>query len=245
MNYHIYKLSLYEYFLYGLLYILADAIISYLFFMSIIPFIFFLLGIFVFFKIIKSVLKKHRDKILTFQFKEFISVISTLLSTGYSLENAIFESLKELSILYPKSYILDEVQKMTNKLTLHIPPDILFKDLASRCDIDHIKTFSEILTIASKSGGNLIQIILSTTSSITTQIDIYRDIDISIAGKKYEFLIMDIMPIIIMIYIKLTQPSFFNPIYSSLIGRFLMLICLCFYALAVYIGYKIISNINK
>ena len=212
--------------------------------MSIIPFIIFLPGMYFFFKMVCKTLKKRRDKILTFQFKEFISIISTLLSTGYSIENAIIESLKEISLLYPQSYILDEVQKMSNKIKLHIPIDVLFKDLASRCDIEHIKTFSEILTIASKSGGNLIQIILSTTSSITTQIDIYREIDISLSGKKYEFLIMAIMPVIIMIYIKITQPGFFNPIYENILGTFLMLICLCIYGLAIYIGYKIISNIH-
>lgn len=244
MNYHIYKLSLYEYLLYGLLYVLIDTIISYLFFMSIVPFILFLPGIIPFYKVIGAMLKKRRNKILTFQFKELISIISTLLSTGYSLENAITESLKEISILYPKSYILDEVNIMCNKLMLHIAPDILFKDLANRCDIEQIKTFSEILSIASKSGGNLIQIILSTTSSITTQIDIYREIDIALSGKKYEFLIMAIMPIIIMIYIKITQPGFFNPVYNNLTGGFLMFICLCIYALAIYIGYKIISNIK-
>lgn len=244
MDYHVYKLSIYEYFLYGFIYTLINAIISYLFFRSIIPFIMFFPGLILFYKIVRAMLKKHRDKLLTFQFKEFISIISTLLSTGYSLENAILESSKEISILYPKSYILDEVQKMSNKLMLHMPPDILFKDLANRCDINHIKTFSEILTIASKSGGNLIQIILSTASSITTQIDIYREIDVAIAGKKYEFFIMTIMPIVIMIYIKVTQPGFFDPIYNSLTGGFLMLICLCFYALAIYIGYKIITNIQ-
>lgn len=244
MDYHIYKLSLYEHLIYGAIYILIDAIISYLFFMSIIPFILFLPGIFFFYKLARIALKKRRDKLLTYQFKEFLSIISTLLSTGYSIENAIIESKKELAILYPKSYILTEIQKMCNNLMIHIPPNIIFKDLASRCDISHIKTFSEILNIASKSGGNLIQIILSTTSSITTQIDIYREIDISLAGKKYEFFIMAIMPIIIMIYIKLTQPGFFNPIYNDIVGNILMLICLCFYGLAIYIGYKIISNIH-
>ena len=243
MNYQIYKLSLYEYVLYGFLYMLVDAIISYLFFMSIIPFILFLPGLIIFYKIVRDILKKHRDKVLTFQFKELISIISTLLSTGYSMENAILESTKEISILYPKSYILNEIQIMSNKLMLHVPYDILFKDLANRCDITHIKTFSEILSIAAKSGGNLIQIILSTTSAITTQIDIYREIDISLSGKKYEFLIMVIMPLIIMLYIKVTQPGFFNSVYESFTGAFLMLICLCLYSLAVYIGYKIISKI--
>ena len=244
MNYHYYRLTIYEYILYGLIYIVADSIISYLFFMSIIAFICFLPGIYFFYKYVRKTLKERRDKILTFQFKEYISVISSLLSTGYSLENSIIEAVKEISSLYPKSYILEEAQRMSQKIMLHISPDLLFKDFAERTDIEHLKTFSEILSIAARSGGNLIQIILSTTSSIRTQIDIHREIDTALSGKKYEFYIMTIMPILIMIYIKLTQPGFFTPVYHNIVGAFLMLICLGLYMFAIYLAYKIISKLH-
>ena len=235
---------MYEYFIYGILYLLIDAIIAYLFFMSIIPFILFLPFIFAYYKYLSFFLKQKRDKLLTLQFKEFLSIICTLLSTGYSLENAISESTKELNALYPNSLILDEVIKMSHKISLRIPPDLLFTDLANRCDIEHIKTFSEILTIATKSGGNLIQIIISTTSSISTQIDIHREIDTALAGKKYEFFIMAIMPLIIIIYVKVTQPGFFNSVYNNILGGILMFICLSFYIFAIYLAYKIISRIH-
>lgn len=244
MDYHNYTLSLQEYLLYGLLYIIINGIISYLFFMSIIAFIIFMPGIYFFYKYLRKALKSKRDKTLTFQFKEYINIISSLLSTGYSLENSIIESVKELHSLYPGSYMEDEAKLMVHKIMLHIPPDLLFKDFAERTDIDPIKTFSEILSIASKSGGNLIDIILSTTSSIRMQIDIRREIDTALSGKKYEFIIMSIMPILIMIYIKFTQPGFFNPVYGNLLGALLMFICLCFYMLAIYLAYKILSKIQ-
>lgn len=244
MNYHIYILNLYEYIIYGILFLLIDAIIAYLFFMSLVPLILFLPGIIPYYKYLSFFLKKKRDKLLTIQFKEFISIICTLLSTGYSLENAILESVKELKSLYPNSLILNEAINMSQKIMLHIPPDILFSDLANRTDIEHIKTFSEILTITTKSSGNLIQIIISTTSSITSQIDIHREIDTSLAGKKYEFLIMALMPLLIIIYVKITQPGFFDSIYHNILGGILMFICLFFYLLAIYIAYKIIDNIH-
>ena len=244
MNYHVYKLALYEYFLYGLIYLFVDAIIAYLFFMSVIPFILFLPGMFFYYKYLSLHLKKRRDKLLTFQFKEFISIICSLLSTGYSIENSIIESCKELQALYPKSLILDEAIKMSHKIRLHIPTDTLFIDFANRTDIEHIKTFSEILSIATKNGGNLIQIIMSTTASISSQIEIHREIDTSLAGKKYELYIMAIMPPIIILYIRCTQPGFFTPVYNNLAGSFLMFICLLFYVLALYIAYKILARIH-
>ena len=244
MNYHKYVLSLWEYLLYGLIYIVVNGIISYLFFMSIIPFICFMPGLYLFYKYLGNALKARRDKILTVQFKEYISIISSLLSTGYSLENSILESIKELHSLYPESYMEKEAKIMAGKIMLHSPPDLLFKDLAERTDIDHIKNFSEILSIASKSGGNLIDIILSTTSSIRMQINIQREIDTALAGKKYEFLIMSIMPIIIMFYIKFSQPGFFDSVYGNLLGVLIMFICLCVYMFAIYLSYKILSKIQ-
>lgn len=244
MNYHVYKLAIYDYLLYGIIYLFADAIIAYLFFMSVIPFILFLPGIYFYFKFLSILLKKRRDKLLTFQFKEYISIISSLLSTGYSLENAILESCKELQALYPNSLILDEAIKMSHKIMLHIPVETLFTDFANRTDIHHIQTFSQILTIATKSGGNLIQIIMSTTSSISSQIEIRREIDTSLSGKKYELYIMAVMPLLIILYIKCTQPGFFNPVYNNLLGSILMFICLLFYMLAIYLAYKIITNIH-
>ncbi|MEE0863312.1 MAG: type II secretion system F family protein [Lachnospiraceae bacterium] len=244
MNYHVYKLNLLEYLLYGFFYLLADALISYLFFMSVIAFIIFLPGIVFYYRFLSIILKKRRDTLLTFQFKEFITIISSLLSTGYSLDNAIVESCKELKSLYPNSLILDEALKMSHKIMLHIPTDTLFTDFANRTDIEHIKTFSEILTISTKSGGNLIQIIMSTTASISSQIEIHREIDTSLAGKKYELYIMAIMPLIIILYIRFTQPGFFNPVYNTLLGSLLMFICLAFYMLAIYIAYKILARIH-
>ena len=133
---------------------------------------------------------------------------------------------------------------MSHKIMLHIPAETLFTDLANRTDIHHIQTFSQILTIATKSGGNLIQIIMSTTSSISSQIEIHREIDTALSGKKYELYIMAVMPLLIILYIKFTQPGFFNPVYDNLLGSILMFICLLFYMLATYLAYKIITNIH-
>ena len=66
MNYHVYKLKFFEYLLYGFFYLLADALISYLFFMSIIAFILFLPGIVFYYKFLSAFLKKKRDALLTF-----------------------------------------------------------------------------------------------------------------------------------------------------------------------------------
>ena len=56
----------------------------------------------------KKDLKKKRLRQLTLQFKEAIQVLSSFLSAGYSLENGLFMSVRELEALYGKDAMITE-----------------------------------------------------------------------------------------------------------------------------------------
>lgn len=242
MNYKKYTLCPRELLIYGAIYFLIISTVSYLFYYSFIPILLFSPGILVYFKYLRNVLKQRQDKNISLQFKDFINTISSLLSTGYSLENAIAESRKELYSIHGNSIIITELDQMIKKLALHISPEEIFTDFASRTDIEDIKNFAEILSIAKQTGGDLIHIILSTSSSISARIELRRDIDTAISGRKYELLVMSFMPILIMLYIKLTQPDFFNPVYGNMAGIMIMSLCLIIYGSAIVSGCKIISS---
>ncbi len=170
-----------------------------------------------------------------------LTSVSSLLSTGYSFENALIESRKELLSIHGDCLMTRELDRMLSQLLIHIPSELIFRDFAMRTDIDEIKTFSQILSIAKQSGGDLIHIIFETATSISSRVNIRMDINTALSGKKFELYIMSIMPIIIMVYVSLTQPGFFKPMYHNLGGIVIMSICLSLYLLAVFISYKIIS----
>lgn len=242
MDYRKYVFSIKEYILYGLVYITVTGIISYMFYRSIYPVFLFLPGVIWYFRYLRRLLKEKRDSKLTLQFKDFINTLSSLLSTGHSLENAIIGSQKELISLYGSSMIVHELEQMCKKLMLHVPPENIFMDFAMRTDIEHIRSFSEILSIAKRSGGDLIHIILSTSASISAQIEIRREIEINLSGRKYELYVMSVMPLLIMCYIKATQPGFFDPVYGNMAGILIMSLCLFLYGAAVFMANRILSG---
>lgn len=244
IDYHKYLLSIKEYIIYSSVYIAAAAVISHLFYDSFIPVFIFIPGMIIYFKNIKIILCKKRNSRLTLEFKDFINAVSSLLSTGYSLENAIVESKKELLSIHGDSLITRELEQMTKKLLIHIPPEEIFNDFASRTDINFIKNFSEVINIAKHSGGDLISIIMSTSLSISSHIEIQQEIDTNLSEKKHELYIMSVMPLIIMIYISLSQPGFFDPVYHNAAGILLMSICLIIYAAAIFYAYRIINFIT-
>lgn len=137
--------------------------------------------------------------------------------------------------------MIRELDRMISQLLIHIPAEEIFKEFSLRTDIDEIKTFSQILSIAKQSGGDIIHIIFSTSSSISSRVNIRMDINTILSGKKFELYIMAIMPVIIMIYVSITQPGFFNPMYHNLVGIILMTVCLVMYVASVVLAYKILS----
>lgn len=216
-----------------------------LFYDSLIPVLVSIPGIWFYLGKVKDILCKKRKDRLSLEFKDFINAISSLLSTGYSLENAICESRKEIVSLYSDSLMACEIGQMTKMLLIHIPVEDIFGEFALRTDINDIKNFSAVLNIAKKSGGDLISIISSTSSSISSNIEIQREIDTNLAEKRHELLVMSIMPMIIMVYINFSQPDFFKPVYHNIVGIVLMSFCLILYFFAIFCAYKIVNSITK
>ena len=239
-DYTSYRLSIKEYIFYGIFGILIVSIISYLFYHSFIPVVIFLPFSHLYFRQVSYHLYSKRCNKLCGQFKDSLVSLSTSLETGCSIENAIWEAYLEISVLYSRnSYMAAELSYIYNQLKLSIPIEEAFSNLAVRTDVDDILTFCEILKIAKRTDGNLVSIIRSTAGTIQEKFDIKREISTNINGKKFEQLIMSVMPIFIIVYIKLTSPDFFEPIYGNVAGIAFVTICLLIYGFSIYLSFKI------
>lgn len=70
-----------------------------------------------------------------------------------------------------------------------------------------------------------------------------REIETIINSKKYEQRIMDIVPLIMILYVNFTSGNMMSVMYNTLIGKLIMTICLLLYTVAFIIGEKI-TNIS-
>lgn len=235
-----YKLSLMEYLLYGLIYLSVSGIISYLFYDSLIPILFIIPFINIYYRYISHFLCNKRKSTLILQFRDMINSISVSLNSGYSIENSLKDANREILILYGKnSYIHNEINIMLKKLAINIPIEKIFSDFAMRSECNDIIMFSQILVIAKRNGGDLISIIKSSSETIGEKIDIKREIESAVSSKKFEQNIMFLMPVVIMLYIRISSRGFYDSVYHNMTGVFFMTICLLIYISAIIIGLKL------
>ncbi len=176
------------------------------------------------------------------QFQEALQSISASLSVGYSMENAIKEAKKDLDVLYPEDVMIQkQFNYMIRQLYLQIPLEQVLEEWAKRMEIEEVKNFASICSMAKKSGGNMIAIIRNSIVKIRDELEVKQEIETLLTAKKYEFKVMSIIPLGIVAYMRVSFPEFMDMLYGNGLGAGVMSVCLGIYIGAYILGEKIVS----
>ena len=205
-------------------------------FIPMLPFLFFYL------KWKKQILIKRRKETLGYQFKDAIHSLNVALNAGYSMENAISECIRDLGNLYRKDEaIMKEFTYIQSQLRVSIPVENLFMDLGKRSDVEDIRNFASVYSIAKRSGGNLSRIMHKTAGMLEEKIETKQEIDAAIAAKKMEQGVMSVVPCGIILYMHLTSPGFLDVLYGNITGIVVMSVCLAGYGAAYHAGKRMVE----
>lgn len=185
--------------------------------------------------------QKKKDE-LSREFKELIMSVSANLQAGYAIENALVEAKKDMIVMYgEKSSIVDELNQIVRGIRNNIPVEEMLERFGKRSNIPEIEDFASVFFIAKRTGGDLVDIIRSTTDVISKKIEVKNDIKMLISAKMFEQQIMNLVPFGIILYISATSPGFFDSMYGNATGILIMTICLGLYLTAYFMSQKMIQ----
>lgn len=189
----------------------------------------------------RECLIRKKQKFLL-QFKEMLQTISSALNTGYSIENAVKESQKELKLIYSeREPISKELLILVRQLRMQITVEQAIEEMALRTGLEDVNSFADVFVTAKRSGGDMIAIIKNTAGQIADKIDVRREIQTVLAAKQYEFKVMSLIPYAMIAYMSLSFPEFMTCLYGNLAGMGVMTICLLVYIGAYYLGIRLIE----
>ena len=187
-------------------------------------------------------IKEKKEAEFQMQFREAIQTLASSLNAGYSVENAFYETQKELTLVYPpEARISKELLLIVRKLKMHVPIEQILEEFADRTQTEDVRSFSEVFSTAKRSGGDMIAIIRDTTGQISDKLDVKREIDTILAAKRYEFRIMSAVPYLIIGYMSVSFPEFMECLYGNIVGIGVMTGCLAVYISAYFLGIKLIK----
>ncbi len=222
--------------------ILLICVVSYLFYGTVLCAILLSPYLILYFKSWETQIIKKKQQQFHQQFKEAIQSLSAALNVGYSVENAVRETWKDLQMIYRKDEkILGEFQYMVRQLDMNIPVEVILQEFSNRVKTEDVGLFVTVFTIAKRSGGDMIHIIRNASSQIGEKIDVKREIETMMAAKKMEFQIMSVIPVAMICYLKISFPEFMGVLYGNLVGALIMSVCLIIYLGAYELGKHMIE----
>lgn len=187
----------------------------------------------------QSRMEKEKEQ-FRMQFREWILLLSSSLTAGYSVENAFGQSLRELGLMFPGGgAMLEALQEMVLRAENNQRPEQLLKDLAEKHPLEEVESFVEVFCTARTSGGSLNGNYPADSRARWPQVmDTRREIRTFLAAKVYEQRIMMVMPAGVLFYIRMGSGEFVEALYHNLSGVLIMTVCLIVYARSLCHGKK-------
>ena len=242
VTYRYYKMNAKEILINSIYFSLFGAVISFLFYDSVIAFFVIMLALPVFLKKKSNEIKSDKRNELKSEFCEMIGSISTSISAGMSVENAFKESKIDMEKMYGQNApIVMELIEIERKLKLNVPMTECLKGFSENVQIEDINDFVTVFTEAEKSGGNLKEIIKNTVSIIQEKKRTEDEIESMLKGKMLEQKVISIIPFLIFIYLRLSSAEFISVLYHNPTGIAVMTVCLIVYVLSIGLSQRIID----
>ena len=242
MDYAHYTFSRQEIVMYLMIGAAFNAMISWLFYDSIIAW-FLMLPLFVLSLKEKGIqLCQKRKRKLELEFRDVILSVASNLQAGYSVENAFREAYKDIVLLYgTESVMAGEMRLIFRKLSNNEQLESALLNLAKRSDVQDIRDFADIFSIAKRGGGDMRTIIANTAAIIGDKQEVRREIETVVSEKKLEQQIMKYIPFFIIFYISLTTKGYFESLYHNLLGWIVMTVALLIYMAACKLSDRILQ----
>lgn len=180
------------------------------------------------------------------QFRECILAVASSLQAGYSVENAFLECEQDMEQMFgQEALICVELRLIRRGLAINISLEELLADLGERSGCDEIAQFGEVFSIAKRNGGNMAEIIGSSSELIGRNIDLRRELEVLLGGKRMELMIMKLMPFFVLLYVGSANEGYFDMLYHNGKGILIMTGCLAVYIAAYAVGEIVVEGIWK
>ncbi len=178
--------------------------------------------------------RRYRNQ-LENDFLQAIIVMNNAFKSGASITQAIELVTKEL-----EGPMAQEFNKMAREIKFGLSIDVVFKRFADRVVLEEARYLTAALTILSKTGGNIIKVFSSIEKTLFNKKTLKLELKSLTGSSKIIVTILVILPLFFIFVITLINPSYFGPLYTTSLGKALILLMVIIYSAYLYVIQKFI-----
>ena len=179
-------------------------------------------------KAYRKALADRRKSELRVQFKDLLYSVSSSVSSGRHLNEALEDSESAVELIHGYDSILAaEIRNMCRIMRdTNCGEDVVLTDLSKRSGIQEIADFTDVCLTCKYSGGDLTRMISKAVYLLTQNIELQKEKDVMLSQKKLESRILAVMPVAVTAMINLTSGDYLSMMYTTFTGRVIMTVAL-------------------
>ena len=172
----------------------------------------------------KEVMVKKRQDRLRSQFKDALYSMSSAFATGDHMVSAMEKSISAVSDIYGEGCdMAHELSDMVTKIRETGEEETeLWRDFGMRSGVEDIRDFSDVFSSCRDAGGNLVRTVDRAAEILNDKIGVESDIKTMSSQKVTEGRMVGAMPILMIVFLRLTSPSYRRVMYENFVGRIIM-----------------------
>ncbi len=172
----------------------------------------------------KGMLADRRKNTLRMQFKDMLYSVSSSVTAGRYLPEAIEESYHSVALIHGDDSVLAvEIKNMIRQMRdANSSDEAVLKSLAERSRIREITDFSDACSTCRRTGGDLNRMIQRSAELLSHNIEMQKEKEVLMAQKKLESRLLAGMPVVVTGLINLSSSDYLDVMYDTALGRILM-----------------------
>lgn len=187
--------------------------------------------------------RRDRNRQLLIQFKECIQAVAASMRAGYAVENAFLESIVDVRNMFGENCAMEqELMQLRQGLANNVTLEVLLAEMGQRCGLEEMREFAEVFAIAKRNGGSIPIMVDAASSSISRRLAVEEEMETLLSARKLEQRVMNAMPFMIVWYVEVTNPGYFDMLYWNPAGVALMTVCMGVYLAAYALSERIFAK---
>ena len=173
---------------------------------------------------LEEYLMERRVRNLRNQFRDVLYSFSSSFAAGAHMEEAMEIAVVHINDIYGReSDMSKELMFMIKKMKDTAGSDTeLWMNLAERSGVEDIEDFASVFAACRDAGGNLVQAVDRAAALIVEKINIENELRTLFSQKKTEGRMVGIMLVAMILFLRISSPSYLDLMYESALGRILM-----------------------
>ena len=220
-------------FLLGIIYIFSTLIrIKYDFNLLLIILIsgFFLLDIYL------HIIYKRRRKVIENDLLNAVIIMNNAFKSGMNIMQAVDIVKHELT-----GPIQDEFNKISIDISYGLSLEAVFDRFYKRVNIEDANYITSSISLINKTGGNIVRVFNAIEKNFYDKKKIKDEMNSLTSSSLFMFRLLIVMPVILVIVVYLLNPTYFNPLFTTHLGRVLLLLILLLFLIYVFVVKRILK----